>query len=169
MKYSPNLIKAFLLFPVNVMGVIPGLLLFLSRDGGLLQKFPASWQPLRSVPGAIAIVLGLYVCWITVSLFTDYGEGTPAPFDPPKKLVVRGIYRHTRNPMMLGVWCVLLGESLLFGSVPILLWFLLFVLGCVLLIPLWEEPDLMRRFGQPYRVYTENVPRWIPRLKPWNS
>ncbi len=168
MKVSPSLIKAFLLFPLNVMGVIPGLLLFFSRPGSLLSDFAFSFQTHRSILGGILIAAGVYLCWVTVSLFTDYGDGTPAPFDPPQKLVVLGPYRHTRNPMMLGVWCVLLGESLLFGSWPIFFWFLLFVLGCVVLIPFWEEPDLERRFGKSYRDYKNNVPRWLFRLKPWN-
>ncbi len=169
MKVSPNLIKAFLLFPLNVMGVIPALLLYFTRPGSALREFAFSFQSHRSILGAAAIAFGLYLCWITVSLFTDYGEGTPAPFDPPKKLVARGPYRHTRNPMMLGVWTVLIGEALLFGSLPLFFWFLVFALACLVLIPLWEEPDLQKRFGQDFQSYKENVPRWIPRIRPWEG
>lgn len=169
MRYSPTLIKAFLIFPFNVMGVIPGFLLWSSRTGGWLQDYPHTFGVFRSGIGSLFITAGIYICWVTVSLFTDYGDGTPAPYDPPKKLVVLGIYRHTRNPMMMGVWCVLIGESLLFGSLLILIWFLFFFLACLILIPFWEEPDLERRFGQAYIDYKKNVPRWFPRLKPWEG
>ena len=60
---------------------------------------------------------------------------------------------------------VLLGESLLAGSIPVLVWCLVFVQGCLILIPFWEEPDLERRFGEKYLAYKLQVPRWIPKLK----
>ena len=70
--------------------------------------------------------------------------------------------------MISGVFFVLLGEGLIFGSILILGWFVLFVIGNLIWIPLWEEPGLMRRFGQEYEQYKQNVPRWIPRLRPWD-
>ncbi len=169
MKYSSTLIKAFFLFPVNVMGVIPGFLLWCSRPGGWLQNYSMAFDWPRSITGSLLIALGVYLCWVTVSLFTDFGDGTPAPYAPPKKLVILGIYRHTRNPMMIGIWCVLLGESLLFASLPILFWFLFFFSACLVLIPLWEERDLENRFGEDYLIYKKNVPRWLPRFKPWKE
>ena len=68
-----------------------------------------------------------------------------------------------RNPMMAGVFLVLLGEALFFGSVPLGVWFLFFSGLCLVLIPAWEEPDLEKRFGEPYREYKGQVPRWIPK------
>ena len=108
------------------------------------------------------VFVGVGLCWKTVSLFTEQGEGTPAPFDPPKKLVILGPYVWVRNPMMVGVWLVLLGEALIFGSLPLGIWLLIFIGLCLILIPVWEEPDLERRFGEPYREYMRQVPRWIP-------
>ena len=67
--------------------------------------------------------------------------------------------------MMIGVIMVLLGESLLSGSILVLVWCLVFVQGCLILIPFWEEPDLERRFGENYFEYKRRVPRWIPKLK----
>jgi protein-S-isoprenylcysteine O-methyltransferase Ste14 len=162
MKSSPTLIKAFIIFPLNVMAVIPALILWFS---GWFQTWAFEW--LTGMSGAALIALGFYVIWETVSIFTDYGEGTPAPWEPPKKLVVLGIYRNVRNPMMIGVWCVLVGESILFRSVELMVWFLVFYTLCVFIIPLWEEKDLEKRFGESYREYKKNVPRWIPRWKPW--
>ena len=69
-----------------------------------------------------------------------------------------------RNPMMIGVILVLLGEAMLLGSIPVLIWGLIFIQGCLILIPFWEEPDLESRFGEPYREYKRNVPRWIPKI-----
>ena len=67
--------------------------------------------------------------------------------------------------MMIGVILVLLGESLLAGSIPVLVWCLVFLQGCLILIPFWEEPDLVHRFGENYLAYKRQVPRWIPKLK----
>ena len=144
------------------MGVIPALILWFS---GRLQEW--SWDWLTGAGGGMLIALGMFLCWETVSIFTEYGEGTPAPWAPPKKLVALGIYRHVRNPMMIGVWCVLLGESVFFHSPEIGGWFLFFLVACLLAIPLWEEKDLEKRFGESYREYKRHVPRWIPRFKPW--
>ena len=162
MTLSPTLIKAFIIFPLNVMGVIPAIILWYTG------KFESHKFTVASIVfGGVLVICGLIICWMTVSLFTDQGDGTPAPWAPPRKLVIVGIYRYMRNPMMTGVWCVLLGEAVAFASLGILLWFLIFFTGCMILIPLWEEPDLESRFGESYREYKENVPRWIPRLTPW--
>ena len=110
-------------------------------------------------------MVGLYIIWITVSLFTDYGKGTPAPYSPPRILVEIGIYEYVRNPMMIGVWCVLIGEANLFMSVGILIWCLIFFIGSILFVTLWEERDLAIRFGEPYCEYKKRVPRWIPRIR----
>ena len=162
MPLSPALIKAVLLFPLNVMGIIPALVLWFSG------KFEAyQFSTISIVLGGILVIVGLYIIWITVSLFTDYGKGTPAPYSPPKILVAIGIYRYVRNPMMIGVWCVLVGEANLFMSGGILIWFLMFFIGSILLVPLWEEVDLEKRFGKSYRDYKREVPRWIPKMKLW--
>ena len=168
MKFSRSLIIAFLIFPMNVMGVIPALLLWHSQPGRALEYFAIGFDAMRSVGGATMVALGLALCWKTVALFSEYGEGTPAPYDPPKKLVVQGPYIYIRNPMMVGVWLVLSGEAILFGSIPIGLWFLLFLGSCLILIPLWEEPDLEKRLGESYKHYKQKVPRWIPEL-PFNK
>ncbi len=151
------------------MGVIPGLLILCSRDGGILDLYPVSFDIIRAFPGGLLMGTGACLCWITVSLFSEYGGGgTPAPYDPPKIFVARGIYTRVRNPMMIGVILVLLGEALLFGSIPILIWGLIFIQGSLVLIPFWEEPDLERRFGEAYLEYKRTVPRWIPKIKSEN-
>lgn len=142
------------------MGVIPALILWFSAR---FQELTFEW--FTGIGGALTIILGFYVIWETVSIFTDYGEGTPVPWESPKKLVVMEIYRNVRNPMMIGVWCVLAGESLFFRSIELLVWLLVFYMACLFIIPRWEEKDLEKRFGESYREYKRNVPRWIPRWK----
>ena len=109
MTLSPALIKAFIIFPLNVMGVIPAFILWYEGKFKLHQL-----EVVTAISGGVLVACGLVICWVTVSLFTDHGEGTPAPFAPPKKLVVIGFYRYMRNPMMTGVWCVLTGEAIFF-------------------------------------------------------
>ena len=85
MKVTTPLIKAFVIFPMNVMGVIPGFLLWSSREGGIFEKYPLNFDLIRSFPGGLLIGAGASLCWISVSLFSEYGGGgTPAPYDPPK-------------------------------------------------------------------------------------
>jgi protein-S-isoprenylcysteine O-methyltransferase Ste14 len=107
--------------------------------------------------------------WRTIALFHREGGGTLAPFDSPRRLVLRGVYRHVRNPMISGVFSILLGEAVLLGSRVLLVWFLAFVLLNLLYVPLVEEPGLERRFGDDYRLYKRHVRRWIPSRKPWQG
>jgi protein-S-isoprenylcysteine O-methyltransferase Ste14 len=97
------------------------------------------------------------------------GQGTPAPWDPPKKLVVRGPYRYVRNPMITGALLLLLAEAMLLQSWPIAIWLVLFFIGNSVYFPLVEEKGLEKRFGDAYRKYKANVPRWIPRLRAWKD
>ena len=160
MTISPTLIKAVILFPLNVMGVITTLILWFS---GKLESYQL--MTLSIVSGGILILVGLSIIWTTVSLFTDYGKGTPALYSPPKILVAIGIYRYVRNPMMIGVWSVLIGEANLFMSIGLLIWFLIFFIASILFVIVWEEKDLENRFGEYYCEYKRNVPRWIPRIR----
>jgi protein-S-isoprenylcysteine O-methyltransferase Ste14 len=81
--------------------------------------------------------------------------------------VIQGVYRHVRNPMISGVFFVILGEAILTVSLPLFGWFLIFVAVNAVYIPLVEEPGLVKRFGDDYLTYKKNVPRWIPRLRAW--
>ncbi len=167
MKVTRRLIKVFFIAPFNIMIVIPGLILWFSRQTGCLACYKLDFNLAGGILGASFIFLGIAITWSCVSLFADYGDGTPAPWDPPKRLVVRGMYRHVRNPLVEGVFCILLGESLLIGSFPLFLWFLFFVSINLAYTPLIEEPELLRRFGQSFLSYVQNVPRWLPRRNPW--
>ena len=147
-------LAAVVVLPGTVCIVVPALLL--GGDGGL-----APW-PLVLV-GGLLLGFGVGVIAWTVALFAGIGRGTLAPWDPPERLVVRGPYRHVRNPMIAGVVAVLLGEAALFGSLRLLAWAaVVFGLNAVY-FPLVEEPGLRRRFGAEYDAYAAHTPRWLPR------
>jgi protein-S-isoprenylcysteine O-methyltransferase Ste14 len=146
-------LAAIALLPGTVTVVVPVLLL---SDTDL-----APWPPAVLGAALMAASLGL-IAW-TVALFAGVGRGTLAPWDPTSRLVVRGPYRHVRNPMISGVLAVLLGEAALFGSLALLAWFAcVFAVNAVYFV-LVEEPGLRRRFGAEYEAYAARVPRWLPR------
>ena len=95
--------------------------------------------------------------------FAVTGRGTPAPIDPPKQLIVRGLYRRARNPIYIGVLLVVAAWALLFRSVAVLEYGIALALAFHLFVLLVEEPQLRRRFGASYETYCRKVPRWLPR------
>jgi len=115
--------------------------------------------------GLIPITLGVLIyCWCAWD-FAIKGRGTPAPIDPPKELVARGLYARVRNPMYVGVMSILIGEVLFFAS-RTLLWYALAVfIGFNLFVLLYEEPTLRHKFGAAYENYCAAVPRWLPRIR----
>lgn len=152
---------AVLIFPGLVLGVAPAILLW-AFHGPLA---PPQWT---AVAPALALfgLSGAIAIW-TADLFVRIGGGTIIPWYPPRKLVVAGPYRYVRNPMIISVVLFLVAESLLFGSWPILAWAAVVLAVNLLYYPLSEERSLESRFGEDYRIYRENVPRIIPRLRPW--
>lgn len=103
----------------------------------------------------------------TVAIFATFGNGTLAPWDPPVRLVVRGPYRHVRNPMITGVLLVLLAEAAFLRSLPLAGWWICFFSANAIYFPCVEEKALEKRFGADYRSYKAHVPRWVPRVTPW--
>ena len=96
--------------------------------------------------------------------FAVRGRGTPAPFDPPKKLVTEGPYRVVRNPMYWSVALVLGGEAAAFRSAALAEMLVLFGVGVIAFVLLYEESTLRRKFGAEYEEYCRRVPRWLPRV-----
>ena len=97
--------------------------------------------------------------------FAYHGRGTPAPIDPPKILIFRGLHRFVRNPMYLGVLCVIFGQAELFRSVRILIYGVCLWLVFHLFVIVYEEPTLRKQFGASYEEYRRMVPRWIPKFR----
>jgi protein-S-isoprenylcysteine O-methyltransferase Ste14 len=167
MKNMRHLVP-ILVLPFNVLISIPAIIL--TSTGGIYPRWGnkshemAFWSL-----GIIFVILGLGMIISTIRLFHTAGKGTLAPWDPPQVFVAAGIYRYTRNPMISGGLLTLLGEVLLFGSVYILCWWVIFFTVKTAYFIFHEEPELEKRFGQKYLEYKKNVPRWVPRFKPWNG
>jgi protein-S-isoprenylcysteine O-methyltransferase Ste14 len=112
--------------------------------------------------GVPLILVGVSVYFWCAWDFTFAGRGTPAPIDPPKELVVRGLYRYVRNPMYSGILSILLGEALFFESQRLLAYTGVAFIFYYLIVLLYEEPVLKQKFGESYRKYCQSVPRWLP-------
>lgn len=166
---TPLLRHAFAIatLPFTVAVLVP---VWLALRFGVRFEFPDSFLGSLGVAAGLAcLAIGVTLFVACLRRFAGEGQGTLAPWDPPRELVVSGPYRWVRNPMISGVIGVLLGEALLLRSLPHFLWALAFAALNLVYIPLVEEPDLARRFGDSYRRYCENVPRVIPRPTPWKG
>jgi protein-S-isoprenylcysteine O-methyltransferase Ste14 len=148
----------FLLLPGFFAGYVPW------RWFGLREARLDLADPLHLL-ALVLIGSGAILLVACVWEFARSGRGTLSPADPPRALVVRGLYRWVRNPMYLAVTMIVLGEATLARSAALLaywaLWFTavnLFVLG-------YEEPALRRQFGSSYEAYTRRVGRWLPRFR----
>jgi protein-S-isoprenylcysteine O-methyltransferase Ste14 len=151
--------------PFTVGVLVP---LWIARRNG--TELALGVDPLRlalQLAGAVCLAIGLALFVASLRRFAGEGQGTLAPWDPPRELVVRGPYRFVRNPMISGVCFVLFGEALVLASLAHAAWAAAFVGLNLVYIPLVEEPGLERRFGEPYREYRAHVRRILPRLRPW--
>lgn len=145
-----------LLFLIVAPGMVAGYIpLALLRNGPQIETGIVGWL---AIPlwGIGAIIL-LWSFWN----FLKQGRGTPAPIDPPKELVAAGFYRHTRNPMYVGVLLIIVGHFLWYGF-----WYLFFYAAFIFLafntfVAYYEEPTLRKKFGAAYEEYCQRVPRWF--------
>ncbi|MGO8955404.1 MAG: methyltransferase family protein [Rhodomicrobium sp.] len=119
--------------------------------------------------GVILILMGVPGLVDSFARFALDGLGTPAPLAPTQKLVVSGLYRHVRNPMYVSILAIVSGQAFLFGDARLLVLAALAWFASHVFVAGWEEPRLEREFGARYRAYRANVPRWIPRIKPWHA
>jgi protein-S-isoprenylcysteine O-methyltransferase Ste14 len=144
----------------------------------VVPGFVAGWVPLRwferrpqwpeqwtatHYAGATVFLLGIASYLHCQWLFATRGRGTPAPIDPPKKLVRRGAYKWVRNPMYLAVFLVVGGEAVFLRSGHIAVYFVCLICAVHVFVLVVEEESLRRRFGAIYEDYRRDVPRWLPR------
>lgn len=120
-------------------------------------------EPARYV-GMALIACGAMIYFWCAWDFVSKGLGTPAPIDAPRVLVVKGLYRFTRNPMYVGVASVIFGQALAYGSRSVAIYGCFVVLVFHLFVLLYEEPTLKKLFGEQYGAYCAKVPRWILRF-----
>jgi len=160
---------SILLLPFLAVVVMPYWLLtaFAASDSRWVNGSLSAW--LSRSAGALALVVGFVLFSWCISLFIRVGQGTLAPWDPTRNLVAVGPYRFVRNPMISGAALLLIGLALLWGSWLVGAWAGVFIIINHIYFILSEEPGLETRFGEPYRLYKANVPRWIPRLRSWSG
>lgn len=149
-----------ILFTIIVPGTVTVAIPLLILEGSILNT-TASWDVWQYTAVSITGVGSIVYIWCLWDFITR-GRGIPLPIDHPKQLVVHGLYRYVRNPMYLGVLCILLGEVIFFQSGLLLLytlgWFVV-IQGVVLM---YEEPTLRKKFGDGYDQYKQSVRRWLP-------
>jgi len=160
--------------------IIGSAIFLVIAPGTLAVYIPYAWThwhvgpallgfPFLRVIGAIFIVAGFPVLIDSFLRFAIHGLGTPAPIAPPERLVVTGFYRHVRNPIYVAVVLLILGQGLLFGSVRLLQYGIVVWLAFFAAVLVYEEPVLRAQFGDQYRDFCANVPRWLPRVTPWKK
>jgi protein-S-isoprenylcysteine O-methyltransferase Ste14 len=146
--------------------LVPGFLLWIvpvdlvTQIGGpALPVGPWTWAAIPFWVTGVAVVI-----WCAAD-FVRKGHGTPAPIEPPKELVISGLYRYVRNPMYVGVLLIQVGHIVWFGTLAQGIYWFFLCIGFNLFIRANEEPHLRRTFGAAYEEYCRKVPRWIPRFK----
>lgn len=147
------------LLPGTVTVLIPYWLVS-SKGAGIYMDHPA----LRYLGIPLIAIGSAGLLWSIWEFFSE-GHGTLAPIDPPKYLVVRGLYKYVRNPMYVSVVATLLGEAIFFMSLAVLIEAAVFILLAHLFVAYYEEPALRRQFGESYERYLRTVGRWIPRFR----
>jgi protein-S-isoprenylcysteine O-methyltransferase Ste14 len=145
---------SFLILPGTFAGLIPAWIVSADRWRG-------AGVPLGLVPLAVGAALLLWC----VRDFYIAGKGTLAPWDPPRRLVIVGLYRFTRNPMYVGIMLLLAGWSLWAGSLSLAGYAVILGIGFHLRVVLYEEPTLTKKFGEEWSRYAATVPRWWPRSR----
>jgi protein-S-isoprenylcysteine O-methyltransferase Ste14 len=163
--------------PAAILGSFVFLLLAPGIVGGIVPWWISHWQMLPPllgfsgfrILGALLIAVGLPMLLDSFARFAIQGLGTPAPVLPTRHLVVSGLYRYVRNPMYVGVSATVFGQGLLFGDVRLLIYGFFVWLAFYVFVFGYEEPKLKKTFGEEYLEFSRNVPRWIPRLRPWTQ
>lgn len=149
---------AFLVLPGAVAFIVPPVLALIDP-----------WRTGVFLPGALVMLLGMVLLLWCVRDFYVSGKGTLAPWDPPTKLVVVGLYRYMRNPMYVGVITLVVGWSVLLTSPVLMCYALILAGGFHIRVLTHEEPWLESQFGSEWRQYRAQVGRWMPRLTPWSD
>lgn len=147
------------LLPGTVTVLIPRWLIS-SRGAGVFSNH----HTVRYFGLPLIVIGAAGLLWCIWKFFSE-GRGTLAPVDPPKHLVVQGLYRYVRNPMYVAVVTILIGEAIFFISAPVLIEAGVFIVLANLFVMYYEEPALRRQFGESYERYTQTVGRWIPRYR----
>jgi protein-S-isoprenylcysteine O-methyltransferase Ste14 len=152
----------FFLAPGIVAGVVPW----------WISGWDVRW-PMSGLAVAVMVVGGVLVAAAAVVLirafvrFVTEGRGTPAPVAPTERLVIGGEYRYVRNPMYVAVITAILGQAMIFGSLPLLVYAAIVWAIMAAFVHWYEEPVLLERYGDEYQRYRQHVRAWLPRARGW--
>ena len=161
-------LKVVLILPGNVLFTIPFFIYLFTRN--TYSYLLIGFDNFLFYVNMFFLTLGLFLTIYSVKTFyTRGGEGTPGPWRPISNLIISGPYRYVRNPMILGVIFLLLFESIIFSSVPFLLWAIVFFVGNIIYFKTFEERELIQRFGTDYINYKNEVPMFFPKMTPYNK
>jgi len=160
-RVSPGLLVRNLLWTALAPGMVTGYLPYRI----VFHWYPGDIPPWNEVRifGVALILPGVVILVACIWRFAVSGKGTLSPLDAPRRLVTGGIYRYVRNPMYLAVMLILLGETLMFHSIPLAIYTALCFGFFNLLVLCYEEPALRRKFGEEYIRYCQTAGRWLPR------
>jgi protein-S-isoprenylcysteine O-methyltransferase Ste14 len=150
-----KLLAFTIVIPGTVTAWLPFFILFPK-----LRAHTISWND-STLIAILLITAGVVGYLWCASDFAFVGKGTPSPIDPPKNLVVRGLYKYTRNPMYLSVLAIMAGESLLLRSAALFEYSVAVGVCFHLFVVFYEEGALGRKMGDAYMRYCEQVPRWL--------
>ena len=156
-----------------------GIFLFVAPGtvAGVVPWWMSRWRVSDSLPGFMALrvmgalwmAVGFVLLMETFVRFAIQGIGTPAPVYPTRHLVVKGSYRHVRNPMYVAVVSLILGQALVLGNLQVFVYGSCVWLAMHMFVLAYEEPTLRRTFAQQYADFCSHVPRWIPQWTPWQK
>lgn len=155
-----SLLLRNLVFTILQPGVVVALVPYLVLRYTGREIVPAVWEVTHFV-GVALIVVGAAIAGTCIVRFATEGKGTLSPLDPTKQLVIRGLYKYSRNPMYVGVMLILAGETLFYWSSALAIYALVVFVAFNLFIILHEEPRCRRDFGDEYPKYTAKVRRWF--------
>jgi len=162
MKYGSNvnLLLRNLFFTILQPGIVAGYVPYLILKNKLV-KIPVHLWNFYQYSGLFIFVIGLIVMFSCIISFAVHGRGTLSPADPTKRLVIKGLYKFSRNPMYIGVILILAGEALFFLSSYLLIYLLLIFIAFHIFILLHEEPRMKKVFKDEYDDYYKKVKRWL--------
>ena len=160
-----------IVFPGFFAGYVPWRFFGLGRtpfDRSETWKPDGPRSPVQDA-GLVCAALGVVLLAACILEFARSGRGTLSPLDPPRVLVVRGLYRHVRNPMYLAVTAIVVGEALVMRSWPVAAYWAVWFFWSNLFVMCYEEPALRRQFGSSYDAYTKHVGRWWPAIEGYDT
>ncbi len=143
--------------PGPVIGLIPWWL-----SGWRISTPIAPWRYL----GLLMILGGAVPLADSIIRFVREGQGTPEPLHPTETLVVSGFYRYVRNPMYIGVLSMIFGQAVFFANLHVAAYGACGWVVMEVFVLFYEEPFLRRRYGSQFEAFCDQVPRWLPRLRP---